>query len=317
VSIFFRPAPRVSVSAPLRMAACAACHALTATVELKAEEARRLEADLAEFQEVSRELERALHSELDALERQHRDLQLTANKLAADNTALQSRLHQLCQDNNARILALELEVERREGAQREWVAERRSLEQRVDDLQRKERELLALSTTLAEELEQEREAQLFLQCALESARAEAEAEQHAARRLQEDLRDTQAELSSKAHASVPIKRLSFRDEVGPPRLNSHFSAVPAMLSMKRLSFRDEEGLPRLNSHSSGVSPRGPDAIIAAYRLRTAHTLQSCADTALEATTLLHATTQRADLLQTLLEECANLLTAPATPPPPR
>eukprot|EP00668_Euglena_longa_P016388 GGOE01020640.1.p1 GENE.GGOE01020640.1~~GGOE01020640.1.p1 ORF type:complete len:274 (+),score=45.14 GGOE01020640.1:47-868(+) len=174
---------------------CPKCSELGLALEQKTAEVDRLESDLAEFRAVSHDFEAELQTDLQRLEARDRTMQLELNQLAAENALLQGRLRKLNEESTSNALALQDARANHQRAESEWLASRRALEQVVDDLQRRERELTSLAANLQEDLENQQEQALFLQEALETSRAEAQAEQHVAQRLREQLRDGIAELA--------------------------------------------------------------------------------------------------------------------------
>eukprot|EP00667_Euglena_gracilis_P018635 EG_transcript_19833 len=185
---------------------CPQCRALRLALQEKAADIDRLEADFAEFRAVSHDLEAELQADLQRLEARDRTLQLELNQLAAENALLQGRLRRLNEEATRHALALQDATAKHQKAEVRWHAAKRSLEQAVDDLQRKERELTVLAANLRDELEAQQEEALFLQDALETCRAQAQAEQHVAQRLREQLRDGPAVLAVNGNGGLSVGR---------------------------------------------------------------------------------------------------------------
>ena len=157
-----------------------------------------LEAELEEFQQSSRDLERELEAQLEQSEKRNSDLTAANSRLTLEVDNLKLKLNDVTTSSSEHISELEQELRVTKEANEQLILEIRELEQSNDDLERAQRTLAASLEEFESKFNEQIEKNVFLECEL----GEKSDLEIMIQRLKDEVRDLKQELQIQEQRSA-------------------------------------------------------------------------------------------------------------------
>lgn len=159
-----------------------------------------LEAELEEFQQSSRDLERELEAQLEQSEKRNSDLTAANNRLTLEVENLKLKLNEVTTSTSDHISELEQDLRVTKETNEQLILEIRELEQSNDALERAQRALAASLEDFESKFNEQIEKNVFLECEL-GEKSELEI---MIQRLKDEVRDLKQELQIQEQRSAEI-----------------------------------------------------------------------------------------------------------------
>lgn len=159
-----------------------------------------LEAELEEFQQSSRDLERELEAQLEQSEKRNSDLTAANSRLTLEVENVKLKLSEVSTSTSEHISELEQELKVTKETNEQLIVEIRDLEQSNDDLERAQRALAASLEEFESKFNEQIEKNVFLECEL----GEKSDLEIMIQRLKDEVRDLKQELQIQEQRSAEI-----------------------------------------------------------------------------------------------------------------